>query len=234
MCVWENAKGFGNNMIIICENCGKKVDKKVNKESKHLFCSIKCAYEWRKNNPEWLKKMHNRPKRKRKLNKYVAKGDTTIVITTKGEEIIIDSEDFNKIKDYTWRVNNNGYAITEFTESVNKIKMIQMHRLINNTPANKITDHKNGNRLDNRKTNLRDCNYSENARNCKTPSTSSSGIAGVQYAKREKRWRARIYTDGKEISLGYYETKEEAILARMNGEQEYFGEFSPSLRRKDI
>ncbi|MCB5953975.1 AP2 domain-containing protein [Enterococcus sp. CWB-B31] len=53
------------------------------------------------------------------------------------------------------------------------------------------------------------------------PKTNTSGYPGVSYAKRERKWRAYITLKGKQQSLGYYNTKEEAIEARQKGEELY-------------
>ncbi len=48
---------------------------------------------------------------------------------------------------------------------------------------------------------------------------------GVNFHKRDKKWRAQITKDGKNIHLGSFETKEEAIEARNKAEEKYFKEF---------
>lgn len=65
-------------------------------------------------------------------------------------------------------------------------------------------------------------------------SDSTSGVRGVNYAKREKLWRARIRINKKEISLGYFELKEDAIKSRLEAEKRYFGEFAFENGGKDL
>lgn len=52
-------------------------------------------------------------------------------------------------------------------------------------------------------------------------SSSSTGVSGVSYEKRRKKWRVQIGFKGKLHFLGYYSTKEEAIKARLEGEKKY-------------
>ena len=65
----------------------------------------------------------------------------------------------------------------------------------------------------------------ENARNSKIRSDNTSGVKGVSYHAKTKKWQARITIDGKDYHLGYYSTIEEAKQARFNKANEVFGEF---------
>ena len=80
-------------MIVICENCGKETIKKPSKIGEHVYCSFKCMAEWRKNNPEYKAKLKNRKSKPRKLNEFITEGEVTKVITSKGEVILIDTND---------------------------------------------------------------------------------------------------------------------------------------------
>jgi len=53
-------------------------------------------------------------------------------------------------------------------------------------------------------------------------SNSTSGVSGVWYDQKRKKWRARIVLKGKEHFLGYFPTEEEAIQARIEGEKKYW------------
>ena len=66
---------------------------------------------------------------------------------------------------------------------------------------------------------------SQNGIDKETQSNNKSGITGVCFYKRENRWVARINVDKKNINIGYFVNKEDAINARMNAEIRYFGEF---------
>lgn len=75
-------------------------------------------------------------------------------------------------------------------------------------------DHINGDPFDNRIENLRDCGPSENAKNMRMREDNTSGVTGVRWDRRRKRWGARIKSKGKETHLGYFDTIEEAAAAR--------------------
>jgi hypothetical protein len=101
--------------------------------------------------------------------------------------------------------------------SVDK-KRYKAHRLAwlyvyGNFPPNQI-DHINRIKDDNRIDNLRLATNSQNSQNQSKRKDNKSGVVGVGWSKRERRWRARIVVDGREICLGYYRTIEEAALSR--------------------
>lgn len=86
-------------------------------------------------------------------------------------------------------------------------------------------DHINGDYADNRIANLREVTKSENAWNSK-PRKNNSGFRGVSLYKPSGKWRARITANGIERSLGYYETKKEAVDAYKKAAKELYGEFA--------
>jgi len=57
-------------------------------------------------------------------------------------------------------------------------------------------------------------------------SNNTSGYPGVCFHKRNNKWVAQIWINGKNTHLGYFSTKEEAIEARKQAEIQYFGEFA--------
>jgi hypothetical protein len=80
-------------------------------------------------------------------------------------------------------------------------------------PSEQI-DHIDGNKLNNAETNLRCVSHAENAKNMPIKKSNKSGVQGVSFAKREGKWRARITCDYRDIHCGYFDTMEEAIVAR--------------------
>jgi len=108
-------------------------------------------------------------------------------------------------------------------------KRILIHRLIMNPPKGMEIDHKNGNGLDNRRSNLRICTREENGRHRKLSILNTSGYHGVHYckdSKRRKRWMASIRINKKKTYLGRYYTKEEAAEVYKHASLKYHKEFS--------
>ena len=129
---------------------------------------------------------------------------------------IIDLEDVEKIKNYKWSL-KNGYA---FNTEVGLL-----HRFLNEYPNDMVIDHINLNKLDNRRSNLRICTYSQNNMNTKIKSSNTSGTKGVWWNAKREKWIAEIMIDNKKYYLGEFINKEEAIKTRKEAEIKYFGEF---------
>lgn len=85
-------------------------------------------------------------------------------------------------------------------------------------------DHINGDRKDNRISNLREASRLENSRNAARRSDNSSGLKGVGVHKGQ--WRARMRIDGKSRHLGYFPTPEAAHAAYCEAAKKYHGEFA--------
>ena len=134
---------------------------------------------------------------------------------TKGKFAIVDDDDFEYLNQFKWSLCADKYA----QATINK-KSVYMHRLVNKTPDAVITDHINGNGLDNRKSNLRNATKSQNAINTGMRINNTSGHKGI-YQHKNQRWYARIFIQGKAIALGGFECIEDAIQARNDGEVKY-------------
>lgn len=140
------------------------------------------------------------------------------------KEFYVDLEDYDKIKDYCWceHILSNGYHTLEAGDRVLN-KTIRMQWII----VGKHYDHINRNPLDNRKRNLRKASLYENARNHNRQKSNTSGFIGVSYRKDVSKWSSYITWENKRVNLGIFKNKEDAILARLQAEAEYFGEFAP-------
>lgn len=79
-------------------------------------------------------------------------------------------------------------------------------------------DHIDGDRGNNRFSNLRSVEHAINMKNKALYSTNKTGIPGVEYHERDKVWRAKIGVDGGQVQLGSYPTKHEATIARIAGQ----------------
>lgn len=122
----------------------------------------------------------------------------------------------------------DGYAQrTEYLGKMDgkyKYRTVKMHRLILNPEKTKEVDHISGDRLDNRRSNLRVCSKAENQANQSIARNNSSGFKGVH--KFRGRWQAYLYSKGKRYHLGYHNTREAAAIAYNDKAREVFGEFA--------
>jgi hypothetical protein len=119
---------------------------------------------------------------------------------------LVDQEDYEYLSGFAWRY---GLGYAKATDPVNG-KTILMHRLVNKTPPGKVTDHKNRNRLDNRKENLRTVMLEENPQNRRRNQRS---LLGAAWHESSGRWSSRTTYRGVEIFLGHYSTAEDAATA---------------------
>ena len=87
-------------------------------------------------------------------------------------------------------------------------------------PENDV-DHINRIRNDNRWCNLREVSRSCNMKNINIRKDNASGITGVSWDKRRKKWIARIANNKKEIFIGYFENLSNAVKARFEAEVKY-------------
>ena len=82
-------------------------------------------------------------------------------------------------------------------------------------------DHINGDSSDNRIGNLRDVPQKQNTRNCKLPKNNTSGVQGVYWHKKAKKWAAYIKSDTKIKHLGLFTSLEDAAKVRKETEKEF-------------
>ncbi|MBS6034018.1 MAG: HNH endonuclease [Pantoea sp.] len=87
-------------------------------------------------------------------------------------------------------------------------------------------DHADGDRANNKFSNLREASRSQNMANLKLNSKNSSGYKGVHYVARVNKWVASIGDGGRNCHLGYFKTKEAAASAYNDEAIKRFGEFA--------
>ena len=125
----------------------------------------------------------------------------------------------------------NGYIVIGLPGSIK----VLAHRLAwlwmtGKWPQDEI-DHANGDRSDNRFTNLREADRTQNSQNGGIRSNNSSGTIGVFFDKSRGKYVASIMVDYKTVFRRRYDTLEEAVFARSVKENELFGDFAPQRRR---
>lgn len=140
------------------------------------------------------------------------------------KEFFFDKEDYDLIKYYTWYMDKDGYIVSDTFN-----KHTKLHRLIMNPELGFDIDHIHGNktRYDNRKNNLRICTRSQNCCNKIDMSNNTSGHIGVVWHKTANKWMASITVEKKNIYLGLFANKQDAIKARIEAEHKYFKDFAP-------
>lgn len=87
-------------------------------------------------------------------------------------------------------------------------------------------DHCDGDRSNNAFTNLRLATVTQNMMNASRPKHNTSGFKGVTFRRDMRRWRAQIGWQGGTISIGHFDTPEEAHAAYLAKARELYGEFA--------
>ena len=156
--------------------------------------------------------------------------NTKLIPLTQGKFAIVDEDDYEPLMLRKWQFISTGYAVSNtqisYKKGKQKIKFIFMHREILQTPNGMQTDHINGNRLDNRKCNLRICTPMQNMHNRKRDTNSTSIYKGVSWNTNDKSWRAQIGINGEKIHLGCFKSEVMAAKAYNEAAIKYHKEFA--------
>lgn len=147
---------------------------------------------------------------------------------TQKQVALVDDSDYDYLNQWNWfalKDKKSFYAAR--TIRIGKtFKKILMHRLIMSPPDNKQIDHINGNKLDNRRSNLRICSINENRYNQGPLKSNTSGYKGVSWHIHSKKWIARITVNGNRKFLGYFANKKDAGHAYNKAAIRYHKEFA--------
>ena len=214
--------GYNKYFVCRCLDCNKEkivyIQNVIYEKSKSCGCKTKVETAYNIN---------------KKYNEYELLNNVVrVYINNKKDKIMLcDLEDWELLKSYYWIENPHGYAT-----AVDNHKIIKFHRKVLNVDDPKIfVDHINGDRLDNRRINLRLCSNQENSFNRDKNSNNTSGYKGVYFDKDRNKWRSVIQYNGKSIkSPKRYDTPEEAYEWYMEKSNELFGEYSVFNSRKEL
>lgn len=145
---------------------------------------------------------------------YWGKIMTKEIPLTQGKVALVDDEDYPTVIKYRWcavKDTHTFYALRNILAPTGKRHNIRMHRMILNLPEGVISDHINGNGLDNRRKNLQ---IVTNRQNCQNKHTKkSSRYPGVSWNKSHRKWVANIRVGCKIHYLGDFDQETKAHFA---------------------
>ena len=135
----------------------------------------------------------------------------------------VDIADLNLISQIAWTLDPRGYVVGR---PAGRKSSVTMHRwIVFGGKEGSGVDHSDGDKLNNRRGNLRKATQSQNAKNTLLAKNNTSGFKGVSKTA-EGRWRARITVERKEIHLGVFDTKADAAAAYDAAALQLHGEFA--------
>lgn len=144
---------------------------------------------------------------------------------------IICADDVSKVEMNSWRLDSHGYAIKSVKVD-GKTKNISLHHVVYKKPdKGMVIDHINGNKLDNRRENLREVSWSVNSANriLKASDKENRPYPGVRRVINRKTgkiydtWEVAIKFKSKWVYTGYFDNLEDAIAKRRELEEEFYG-----------
>lgn len=207
---WNCVCDCGNNKVVESSNL-------TNKQNPTLSCGCYA-----------LERRHKQ--KNTKDIKWFRDKDIVIGTTNAGKHFKVSLIDFEKVKNYCWRIDSRGYVVANSRDGSNST--IKLHRLIMDTKPNDIIDHKDWDKTNNTRDNLRVATKSQNNINVKLKSNNTTGYPGITI-NQSGNYIVRISYDGKRHYIGTYKAFHDAIIARRNAEIKYHAEWSGENNKHD-
>jgi hypothetical protein len=162
-------------------------------------------------------------------NNFIFNDDVCIIETfdrqgRKNGEAIVDTEDYEIIKDRKWHIRKDKtskYVVSGYREN-----FVRLAWVIMNAKKGQIVDHKDRNTLNNRKGNLRLCTKMQNVQNASKRISNKSGIKNVWWDKGDKKWFVNITSNKIRHYIGRFNSIKEAEIAAVAARAKYHGEFA--------
>ena len=150
-----------------------------------------------------------------------------IKLTNCNNYALVDDENFEWLSQYKWYLSDKGYVKRgQYIKETQRTKQIRMNREIMGFPK-LLVDHKNRNKLDNQRSNLRLATRSQNGFNSKMFSTNTTGYKWICWDKNREQYHVSTKLNQKKINVGRFNTLEEAIQAVKDKILPLMGEFVP-------
>lgn len=151
------------------------------------------------------------------------------LINAKGGEVSVDDDMFDILSQKKWYIDKRGYARRTYKMDGALITEM-LHQVVMRIPSGSslMVDHINGDRLDNRRENLRIATKSQNGHNQGIQRTNTSGYKGVTFhsSRGSGKWIAQIRVNGKRIHIGSFDDINVAAHEYNKAAIKHHGEFA--------
>lgn len=142
--------------------------------------------------------------------------------------VMVDDEDYEWLNKFHWHIRktkNIAYAMSAATTEYPHKKT--MHRMIMGITDSKVyVDHKDGNGLNNQRSNLRIATFQQNSVNRRKLKPLSSKYLGVYWCNTKNRWKSYLQNNRKRIYVGTFKNEDDAAMAYNAKSIEINGEFA--------
>jgi hypothetical protein len=129
------------------------------------------------------------------------------------------------VGDLAGYLHSTGYRCVEIDHQIYLAHRIIWKMTTGNDPAILI-DHKDGDKANNRRSNLREATKGENQRNSKKSVSNTSGVKGVCWDVQAQRWRAQLSVNRRPIYIGSFNNLADAARARQLAAEQMHGAFA--------
>ncbi len=149
----------------------------------------------------------------------------------RGKVAVVDDDDYEKLSGYRWHLQSQGYAARGVAKPDGHGELVLMHRVITGAGPGEKVDHRDRDRLNNTRGNLRLATHAQNLHNTGPYShrdgrPTASRYKGVWFNKRTQRWMAEMRFEGRKLSLGGHPDEQSAAEAYDRAARELHGEFA--------
>ncbi len=136
------------------------------------------------------------------------------ILLTQGKVALVDADDYEKLSQYKWHAQKDYKSKNCYYARHKKEGILMHHLVIGRPPMGMMTDHIDGNGLNNQKHNLHHVTNRVNQQ--KRVQCKSSSFPGIHWCKRASRWISRIKINGKSKYLGTFNNELDAFNAYKN------------------
>lgn len=161
------------------------------------------------------------------------------ILLTQGKSTLVSEEDYDFLMKWKWRTLKNGcgnyYAARgEYLgviEGKQKRRIVLLHRIVLARKLGRYdfqqVDHIDRNGLNNSRENLRPVTHKQNQENRSLNKNSTSGVRGVSWEKKAKKWRVQVGS----IHIGYFDSIHSAEVAAITARQQFFTHSADELEK---
>jgi hypothetical protein len=164
--------------------------------------------------------LHNR------TNSFIVDEDFCLMPLHHGKIAVFDRADLDKVMQLSWHVTDGGYVRTS-SKAVGKNKRIYLHRYLLDCPADTFVDHIDGDKMNNRRSNLRLATPAQNMYN------RFNEHAGISYDKGRKKFLVQKQKNGRREFVGRYDTYDQALAAKKLADLCYYGRYAHEIKKEE-